>query len=35
MYRNRVCIEKSYVELNDEPGFGVEIDWDFVAQHKA
>ena len=35
MYRNRARIEKSYVELNDEPGFGVEIDWDFVAQHKA
>ena len=35
MYRKRATIEKSYVQLNDEPGFGVEIDWDFVARHKA
>jgi D-galactarolactone cycloisomerase len=35
MYRKRASIEKSYVQLNDEPGFGVEIDWDFVARHKA
>ena len=35
MYRERARIENSYVELNDKPGFGVEIDWDFVARHKA
>ena len=35
MYRERARIANSYVELNDKPGFGVEIDWDFVARHKA
>jgi D-galactarolactone cycloisomerase len=24
----------SYVHLNDRPGFGVEIDWKFVASHR-
>jgi len=35
MYLERAQIEKSYVHLNDKPGFGVEIDWKFVAKHKA
>ena len=35
MYRERAQIEGSYVELSDKPGFGIEIDWDFVARHKA
>jgi D-galactarolactone cycloisomerase len=35
LYRERARIEGSYVHLNDKPGFGVDIDWDFVARHKA
>ena len=35
MYRSRARIEGSYVVLDDEPGFGVEIDWDFVRSHGA
>jgi D-galactarolactone cycloisomerase len=35
MYCERARIANSYVELNDKPGFGIEIDWDFVARHKA
>lgn len=35
MYLDRARIESSYVHLNDKPGFGVEIDWAFVARHKA
>jgi L-alanine-DL-glutamate epimerase-like enolase superfamily enzyme len=23
------------VQLNDKPGFGVEIDWEFVKRHRA
>jgi len=35
MYVDRAKIENSYVHLNDKPGFGVEVDWKFVAKHKA
>lgn len=35
LYRERAHIDASYLELNDKPGFGVEIDWDFVARNKA
>ena len=35
MYRERAQIEGSQVLLSDRPGFGVEIDWDFVARHRA
>jgi hypothetical protein len=33
--RERARIEAGQVFLNDKPGFGVEIDWDFVARNKA
>lgn len=35
MYLERAKIEAGQVHLNDQPGFGVEIDWKFVARHKA
>jgi L-alanine-DL-glutamate epimerase-like enolase superfamily enzyme len=35
MYRERAQIKESHVHLNDKSGFGVEIDWKFVAKHKA
>jgi len=24
----------SYVHLNDRPGFGVEVDWEFVKRYR-
>jgi D-galactarolactone cycloisomerase len=35
MYLERAQIRDSYVVLNDKPGFGIEIDWKFIARHKA
>jgi L-alanine-DL-glutamate epimerase-like enolase superfamily enzyme len=34
LYLERAEIRDSYVHLNDKPGFGVEVDWKFVARHK-
>jgi len=30
-----VEVRGSHVHLNDQPGFGVEIDWEFVKRHRA
>jgi len=35
LYRERAEVRGSHVHLNDRPGFGVEIDWNFVARHRA
>ncbi len=35
LYREHVEVRDSHVHLNDKPGFGVEIDWDFVRRHHA
>jgi D-galactarolactone cycloisomerase len=35
LYKERARIENSAVHLNDKPGWGIEIDWQFVARHKA
>lgn len=35
LYRERAPVRDSHVHLNDRPGFGIEIDWDFVARHRA
>jgi L-alanine-DL-glutamate epimerase-like enolase superfamily enzyme len=35
LYKEPVETKDSYVYLNDKPGFGVEIDWDFVKKHPA
>jgi L-alanine-DL-glutamate epimerase-like enolase superfamily enzyme len=35
LYRERLPVRDSHVLLNDRPGFGVEIDWDFVKRHRA
>jgi len=35
LYKDRARIEASQVLLNDKPGWGIEVDWDFVARHKA
>ncbi len=34
MYARRPQIRDSYVHLDDAPGFGVELDWDFVGRHR-
>jgi D-arabinonate dehydratase len=35
LFRERVEVRDSYVHLNDKPGFGMEIDWDFVKKNGA
>ena len=35
LYRERAQVKESYLHLNDRPGFGVEIDWEFVKRHRA
>lgn len=35
MYKRKAEIRNGYVHLTDAPGFGIEIDWDFIARHRA
>jgi L-alanine-DL-glutamate epimerase-like enolase superfamily enzyme len=35
LYRDRAQIRDSHVHMNEKPGFGFEIDWDFVKKHRA
>lgn len=35
MYRARADLRAGRVHLTDAPGFGIEIDWDFIARHAA
>ena len=35
LYREHVHTKDSHVHLNDKPGFGVEIDWEFVKRFHA
>ena len=35
LYRERVQVRDSHVHISDKPGFGVEIDWEFVKRHRA
>jgi len=35
IYKDRAQIRDSYVYMNEKPGFGYEVDWDYVAKHKA
>lgn len=34
LYRGHIEVRDSHVHLNDKPGFGVEIDWDFARRHR-
>jgi L-alanine-DL-glutamate epimerase-like enolase superfamily enzyme len=34
LYREHVETRDSHVHLNDKPGFGVEIDWEFVKRYR-
>lgn len=35
LYRERAEVREGHVHLSDRPGFGIEIDWDFVKRHRA
>lgn len=35
MYKHRAQISDGYVHLDETPGFGIEIDWDFIRRHAA
>jgi L-alanine-DL-glutamate epimerase-like enolase superfamily enzyme len=35
IYTDRAQVRDSYVHMNEKPGFGFEIDWDFAEKHKA
>lgn len=35
LYTERAEVRDSHVHLNERPGFGIEIDWAFVAKHRA
>ena len=35
LYLECARVRDSYLHLEDKPGFGIEIDWDFVAKHRA
>ncbi|MEA3154799.1 MAG: D(-)-tartrate dehydratase [Betaproteobacteria bacterium] len=35
LYKRRPILKDGHVEVEDAPGFGLEIDWDFVRQHRA
>ncbi len=35
LFSERAQVRDSYVHMNDKPGFGIEIDWDFAKKHAA
>jgi len=35
MYKRRAQLRDGYVHLDETPGFGIEIDWDFIKRHAA
>lgn len=35
LFSERAEVRNGYVHLNDKPGFGIEIDWNYVRKHKA
>ena len=35
LYKQRAEIKNGHVHLTEAPGFGIEIDWAFVAKHRA
>ena len=34
MYRHRADLRDGHVHLEDRPGFGIEIDWEFIKRHR-
>ena len=35
LFSERAQVRDSYVYMNDKPGFGIEIDWDYAKKHRA
>ena len=35
LFRERAHAREGYVQLSGRPGFGIEIDWDFVRKYRA
>ena len=35
LFSDRAQVRDSYVHMNDKPGFGIDIDWDFAKKHAA
>jgi L-alanine-DL-glutamate epimerase-like enolase superfamily enzyme len=35
MYARRAAIREGCVHLEDAPGFGIDIDWNFIERHRA
>lgn len=35
IYADRAQIKDSYVYMNEKPGFGYELNWDFIEKHRA
>jgi L-alanine-DL-glutamate epimerase-like enolase superfamily enzyme len=35
LFKERAQVRDSYVYMNDKPGFGIEIDWDYARKHRA
>jgi len=35
MFVERAQVRDGYVHLNNKPGFGVEIDWDYVKRYRS
>ena len=35
IYKNGPQVKDGEVHITDAPGFGMEIDWDFVNQYRA
>jgi L-alanine-DL-glutamate epimerase-like enolase superfamily enzyme len=35
LFSDRAQVRDSFVYMNDKPGFGIDIDWDYAKQHAA
>jgi len=35
LFSDRAQVRDSYVHMNEKPGFGIDIDWDFARRHTA
>jgi D-galactarolactone cycloisomerase len=35
LFRDHPKLRDGHLEITDKPGFGLDIDWDFVARHRA
>ena len=35
LFKERAQVKDSYVHMNDKPGFGIEINWDYAKKYGA